>query len=191
MSELGWGSTAGNRFLFCLFVSWVCSTALALRGLSSCWNSCKSLKDVCFPAGKCSPHCNLELFAAECFLYACVFLGSCIITCVSYSQVLLDATWDGDIRRYVYMYDTGLFVFLSPFLQRYKTHAGDKWCSDHEFCGFEYRKGFKTASVTMTLMGTLWLEEAGSCQASVDTLVPPSTIGSGLKRYQIFRDLVV
>lgn len=32
--------------------------------------------------------------------------------------MLLDATWDGDTNRYVYMYDTGLFVFLHLFLTK-------------------------------------------------------------------------
>lgn len=117
-----WGGEGPQATDFSLFV-WVCSTALALRGLSSCWNSCKILKDVCFPAGKCSPRCNLEPFAAECFLCACIFLSSCIITCASYSQVQLHATWDSDIHRYVYMYDTGLFVFLHLFLTKFCGNA--------------------------------------------------------------------
>lgn len=76
-----------------------------------CCNSCKILKDG--PAGKCSLHSNLELFAAECFLFVRVYLGSCIITCMSNSQVLLDVTWGGDIHRYAYMY--GIDFFLRTF----------------------------------------------------------------------------
>lgn len=37
--------------------------------------------------------------------------------------MLLDATWDGDIHRYVYMYDTGLFVFLHLFLTKERGNA--------------------------------------------------------------------
>lgn len=65
-----------------------------------CCNSCKILKYG--PAGKCRLHSNLKLFAAECSLYVCLHLSSCIITCMSYSQVLLDVTWDGDIYRSEY-----------------------------------------------------------------------------------------
>lgn len=81
-----------------------------------CCNSCKILKDG--PAGKCSLHSNFELFAAECFLYVCVYLISCIITCMSYSQVLLDVTWDADIHRYAYMYGIDFLVFLMHFLNK-------------------------------------------------------------------------
>lgn len=113
-----------------------------------CCNSWTILKDG--PAGKCSLRSNLELFAAECFLYVRVYLGSCIITRMSFSQVLLDVTWDGDIYRYAYMYGTDFFLnALSLKKRRWKHHRIllslslqrniDKWCkwSDFEFCGFK------------------------------------------------------
>lgn len=49
----------------------------------------------------------------------------------------------------------------------------------------------RTASVMMTLMGTLWLEEASTYQASLDILVLPNTIGLELKRYQIFLSFMI
>ena len=90
-------------YLFFVFLSCeLASVPLLFEIWGFCSNSCKILKDA--PAGKCSLHSNLELFAAECFLYVCIYLSSCIITCMSYSQVLLDITWDSDIHRFTYMY---------------------------------------------------------------------------------------
>lgn len=49
----------------------------------------------------------------------------------------------------------------------------------------------RTASIMMTLMGTSWLEEASTYQASLDILVLPNTIGLELKRYQIFLSFMI
>lgn len=168
-----------------------------------CCNSCKILKDG--PAGKCSLHSNFELFAAECFLYVCVYLSSCIITCMSYSQVLLDVTWDGDIHRYAYMYGIDFFVFLMHFLltkdsENTTEHLSVSNCKEMvindggEVIMRSVVLNFtdsRTASIMMTLMATLWLEEASTYQASLDILVLPNTIGLELKRYQIFLSFMV